>query len=506
MRNLHLIILVSILSLIGIAIFLYKTLALNFPLQPNSKTTIWNIEAKLQFTANGPVTVGLFIPYKNKQFLNMNENFISRGYGISTRKIGMNRQARWTIRRSKGKQILYYQSVVRQQKKENILEKTPPLEQVYHAFEGAYRESAEALLNEIRAKSADTESFILELMLRLSQPTTIKSLLNLSSTVLSDEDHLNLAVRVLSLAGITSRSVHGIRLEDQRKEAFIVHWLEYYDRETWNVFNPATGGSELPNNYMGWWKGPEPLFFAKGANDINAFVSVTPNQEAALNSAIELGKIKQPFLLAFSLFSLPLQTQAVYRILLLIPLGIAILIILRNMIGLKTFGTFMPVLIGLAFRETQLLLGILMFILLVSAGMSIRLYMEHLKLLVIPRLAAVLIVVIILMIGSSILMHQLGLERGLSVALFPMVILTMTIERAAIVWEEMGAFETFVQAAGTIIAAAAAYMIMSIHYLEHLIFIFPELLIVLLAFTLLMGRYTGYRLLELIRFKSLMGN
>ena len=60
----------------------------------------------------------------------------------------------------------------------------------------------------------------------------------------------------------------------------------------------------------------------------------------------------------FSLLSLPLHTQRVYRMLLMVPVGAFLLVILRNIIGIITFGTFMPVLIALAFRETQLLWGI----------------------------------------------------------------------------------------------------------------------------------------------------
>jgi hypothetical protein len=100
--------------------------------------------------------------------------------------------------------------------------------------------------------------------------------------------------------------------------------------------------------------------------------------------------------------------------------------------------------------------------------------------------------------------HKLGLQRGLSVALFPMVILTMTIERMSIVWEERGASEALQQGLGSLIVAALAYLIMTIKYVEHLAFVFPELLLVLLAGTLLMGRYYGYRLPELRRFKELV--
>jgi hypothetical protein len=188
---------------------------------------------------------------------------------------------------------------------------------------------------------------------------------------------------------------------------------------------------------------------------------------------------------------------------LLVPIGVLFLVILRNVIGLRTFGTFMPVLIGLSFRETQLLWGFFLFTTLIGIGLLIRLYLEHLKLLVVPRLAAILIVVIGLMALLSVLTNKLGLERGISVALFPMVILAMTIERMSIVWEEFGAFEAIKQGTGSLIAAAIAYLIMSITYIEHLMFVFPEILLILLAVTLLLGRYSGFRLLELRRFKAL---
>jgi hypothetical protein len=163
----------------------------------------------------------------------------------------------------------------------------------------------------------------------------------------------------------------------------------------------------------------------------------------------------------------------------------------------------MPVLIALAFRETQLIWGIVLFSLIVSFGLIARLYLEHLKLLLVPRLAAVLIVVVLLMALFSILSHKLGLERGLSVALFPMVIMTMTIERMSIIWDERGPVEALQQGMGSLGVAALAYLVMTFRYTEHLFFVFPELLLVLLAATLLLGRYTGFRLLELFRFKVL---
>jgi hypothetical protein len=147
-----------------------------------------------------------------------------------------------------------------------------------------------------------------------------------------------------------------------------------------------------------------------------------------------------------------------------------------------------------------------LFTLLVALGLSIRFLLERLRLLLVPRLGAVLIVVVLLMLLISLMSHKLGMETGLSVALFPMVIIAMTIERMSVVWEERGAADAMRAGGGSLLVAMAAYIFMGMSWLEHLVFTFPELLLVVLALVLLAGRYTGYRLLELSRFRALQGN
>ncbi|MEJ2256874.1 MAG: 7TM domain-containing protein, partial [Woeseiaceae bacterium] len=166
----------------------------------------------------------------------------------------------------------------------------------------------------------------------------------------------------------------------------------------------------------------------------------------------------------------------------------------------------MPVLIALAFRETRLFWGVVLFTLLVALGLSIRFLLERLRLLLVPRLSAVLIVVVLLMLFISLMSHRLGMETGLSVALFPMVIIAMTIERMSVVWEERGPVDAIRAGLGSITIAVIAYLAMGMAWLEHLIFTFPELLLVVLAVVVLFGRYTGYRLTELRRFKALGSN
>jgi hypothetical protein len=187
---------------------------------------------------------------------------------------------------------------------------------------------------------------------------------------------------------------------------------------------------------------------------------------------------------------------------LMVPFGALLVVLLRNLVGIRTFGTFMPVLIALAFRETELLWGVVLFSAVVAAGLALRFWLEHLKLLLVPRLAAVLTLVILLMLLVSMASYRLGFDRGLSIALFPMVILAMTIERMSIVWEEHGPQDALTQGLGSLLVAALAFLLMTQRQLQHLVGIFPEILLLVLAATLLLGRYTGYRLSELWRFRS----
>jgi hypothetical protein len=107
------------------------------------------------------------------------------------------------------------------------------------------------------------------------------------------------------------------------------------------------------------------------------------------------------------------------------------------------------------------------------------------------------------MTAISLVSNQLGLETGLSVSLFPMVIISMVIERMSVVWEERGAFASIKEGTGSLAMAALSFMAMSIDILSYWVTVFPEINLIVLGLIIALGRYTGFRLLELIRFKQL---
>jgi len=493
------------LFLIGGGLFLYKWRNLGYPLLPEEETRIWTVEATVQFDAGEramPVKATLHIPGLTPGFAVLDEHFVSRGFGFTTRLVAGGRQVQWAIRRATGPQTLYYRAVVYKDPAQAENDTTPPFPTA-PALGEPLDTALQELVAQVREQSADPASFTVELLKRLADSAGDQNVGLLLAGQVDPTSRARTAVTVLAAAQVPARLMRGINLVDRERQARLVPWLEVHDGDRWLYFDPATGAQGLPENFLTWWRGDDPLYTMDGGGKTEITFSVQRNEADPVLVAERRAQTVQSRISDFSLFSLPIQTQAVYAVLLMIPLGALVVVVLRNVVGITTFGTFMPVLVALAFRETQVLAGVILFSLVVTLGLLFRFFMENLRLLLVPRLASVLIIVVLLMALVSIVFHQLGLDMGLSVGLFPMVILTMTIERMSIVWEERGPAEAIQQGVGSLIVAAICFTVMEIDVLKHLFFVFPELLLWVLAICLLLGRYSGYRLLELVRFKTL---
>ena len=497
-----------VLTFLGLGLFVYKAYFLGFPIHPDTSVRVWNVEARVSFVAREePVKVSILVPMGTARFAITGESFISNGYGILVSNDERNRWATWSIRKATGRQNLYYQATVRSVRASVMSPDEEPPQPLDPGFQGPALEAANALLEEIRAKSADTVNMVSGLIKSLNEDPPGTSVRLLLGDQPKPEKKVEMAVRLLAQADIIARAVHGIRLREDKfdfsKNIPLIHWLEVYHKKKWISFNPMTGKASVPGDWLGWWRGKQNPVTLEGGEKLRVRVAISPRLEEGISAALERGLLANPLLLKFSLFSLPVSTQAVYRVLLMIPVGALLLVVFRNVIGIRTFGTFMPVLIGLAFRESGLVWGIILFCVVVALGLTVRFWLERLKLLLVPRLTAILTVVVLLMMALSILTHNLGIHLGLSVALFPMVILTMTIERMSIVWEERGPGEALASGFGSLLTAIIACLVMNTKKVEHLVFVFPELLLVVLGATLILGRYTGYRLMDLHRFRVL---
>ncbi|MCG6943066.1 MAG: inactive transglutaminase family protein [Thiohalocapsa sp.] len=491
-----------LLASVGIGMTLLKAVHYQVPLLPELTTSVWTVEARIGFEGKGGASkVELVLPAAESMERAIDENFVSRGYGLAILDAkGRPRDATWTLRRTpKSEQALYYQVKVAGDK---VLTdaSVPPFPPVPD-YKEPLGSAIQAVLGRARRQSADVFSFTEQTLLILADrdDENVKVIRNVNDR----PSWAHLVAEILAGARIPTRIAYGLSLNRPQVDAKLIPWLEVHNGDNWKGYDAATGKPGYPPGFFIWRYDTPDLLHVRGVRNLHLGFSTTQTRVPQMDVAELTGAAFRVQPLGLDLTRLPVSVQNLYRVVLMLPLGALVVAFMRVVIGVPTFGTFMPILIALAFRQTQLLWGLVLFLLLVFVGLSLRLMLTQLRLLLVPRLAAILVVVVCLMLSITLLSYRLGVEQGLSIALLPMVILTMTIERMSIVWEERGFLETAKETIGSLFVAICGFFVMNEPHLMHLMFYFPELLLVVLAALLLLGAYSGYRLTELFRFGAL---
>lgn len=490
--------------LIGLGLAAYKNLVLGFPLIPGVSQDVWTIESKITLKpiARESVEVSLVLPEPDAGWVSLDDHFASAGFNFSVIEADKHRRAKWSRESISRATTLFYKTQVYrtddvQLKRGAIPKITLP------ELTKDRQEVMQKLVDALRAKAPRTEQFIPLLFEEINQSQRSQDLGFLVSSYAGNQ--LNVVTDILSFAGIPSQLIKGIFLEDGRRRQRIDSLIEVFDGDNWLIFDPRTGATGLPDNFFIWQQGSGSLLDVVGGRNSTLEFALVKNTLPLKSILFMEQHIGEQPLLDFSIYSLPIEQQGIFKGLLLIPVGALVIVLLRVLIGLRTSGTFMPVLIALAFIQTTLLAGLVIFITVVGFGLWIRYYLSYLNLLLVARISAVIIVVLLLMASLSVISYKLGFHQALTVTFFPTIILAWTIERMSILWEEEGPHEVLIQGGGSLFAAVLVYLLMSTAIVEHLTFNFPELMISLLGIILVLGKYTGYRLLELYRFRSLGG-
>jgi hypothetical protein len=192
------------------------------------------------------------------------------------------------------------------------------------------------------------------------------------------------------------------------------------------------------------------------------------------------------------------------NLILVLPLIAFFLLIIRNVIGLDTFGTFSPMLLSLAFLTTGLGWGLVVFLIIVGLGSGLRLVLQRLRLHLVSRIAILIAVVAVSMAGLTVLGAMLGIGALLHASIFPMVIMANLIESFTNTQLERGTGEALRLTLSTLLVATCSYVGIENTGLKPLVLTFPEILFGVIGIELLLGRWRGLRLVEYIRFYDLV--
>lgn len=493
---------IAALMLFGLAIAWLRHSIMEIPLLPGVQKPVWLIEARIDFEGTGePITARLGLPDNPPGYRNVTEQAAAPGYGYSVVTENGVRRGEWSKRGALGLQTIYYKVQFTEGDADNDLEPVIQEPKVARVdWDGAAQEAAaQQVLETAWAKSSSPESLARELIKQLNSEALEQ---NAALLLNADSDKAVLLEKLVNQARIPARPALGLYLEDARRHQSLTRLVQVFDGKKWVLFNPYTGEQGVPENLLLWHTGGDSILDVAGGKRSRVSFSMIHQTISAMDL---VGVQKKDSLFnVVSIQHLPIEEQSMFKLLLLLPIGALVVVFMRIIIGLKTSGTFMPILIALAFLQTSLVLGVFSFVLVVALGLLLRSYLSRLNLLLVARIATLVVLVIFIISALSLIGYQLGLNTGMTITFFPMIIIAWTIERMSILWEEEGPKQVMVQGGGSLLVAVLAYSMMQLTWIGHLTFNFPELNLVCLALIMLMGQYTGYKLSELRRFRAMV--
>ena len=278
-------------------------------------------------------------------------------------------------------------------------------------------------------------------------------------------------------------------------------WVEVLANGYWEPYDPADGfAGSLPHNFLPVRREGVEIFHGSGVTGLQAKYAAVRLPPSPGTERIGRG---QPLEIV-DLTRLPLEMHEVLSVILLMPLGALVTAIFRTVIGIRTYGTFTPTLLALSFVYADWRTGLLTFAVVMLLGLTSRTLLDRLKLLMVPRLSVVLTLVALSIIFTVSALDYLNLTPSAQAVLLPMVILTMTVERFYLTAEEDGPAFAMQLLVATILVAFCCYLVLRWDEVGRMLFIYPELHLFTIAVLVLLGRYTGYRLVELWRFRDLI--
>ncbi|MEO5656612.1 MAG: 7TM domain-containing protein [Nitrospiria bacterium] len=301
-----------------------------------------------------------------------------------------------------------------------------------------------------------------------------------------------------------ARLVGGLILEQGAKR--VSHqWAEVYVNGHWVPFDTINDHfAEIPANYLTLYYGDLVLFKHTTNVNFHYFFKMTKRLVPQREAVETLRATRWNVLNVYPVFERVGISQNLLKIILMLPIGALVTVICRNVVGVETFGTFLPALIAAAARETGLLWGAVGFALIILIAAAVRHGLDRIQLLHSPKMAIMMTVVVMLMLSTTVLAVDRGLFEFAHITLFPIAILAITAERFALIDTEKGFLAAAKILVVTLIVVAACYVVMDSLFLQSLFLAFPELLLAVIALNLWLGKWMGLRVLEFVRFHRLI--
>ena len=192
-------------------------------------------------------------------------------------------------------------------------------------------------------------------------------------------------------------------------------------------------------------------------------------------------------------------------LLLLFPLTASLIAAFRHIFGLRGFGVYTPAVLAVAFVSTGILTGLIVFALIFIATTVARMVMNKFKIQYLPRAALLLWFVSLVSFTILLLTPYISVPDLASVGIFPLLVLVLLSENFLEAQISMNLRRALSLTLETLFLAIVSALVMRTLAVQQFVIRYPELIILgVLIVDIAVGRYTGLRISEIFRFKSLL--
>lgn len=192
-------------------------------------------------------------------------------------------------------------------------------------------------------------------------------------------------------------------------------------------------------------------------------------------------------------------------LLFLFPLVAALVAFSRQVVGVNGFGIIIPALLSVAFVSTGGMVGLVLLSFVMLAAIFGRMMIKKIKIPYLPKLAILIWLISLSVLGLLIMSPIIGLEKLMSVGIFPIMIFVLLAETFIEAQITRSVTTSLGMTLETIVLAFIAYKLMSSTWVQNQVLLQPEVSVILiLVLDLFIGKYKGLRLLEVWRFRKLL--
>ena len=194
-------------------------------------------------------------------------------------------------------------------------------------------------------------------------------------------------------------------------------------------------------------------------------------------------------------------------LLLLLPIMTFVIAFSRNVVGIRGFGIFLPAALSVVFVATGPVVGIGLFLIIVAVSTFVRLILRKLKLKIqyLPRMSFILWAVVLGVLGILFLAPVLKFSELSNVSIFAVLILVLLSEDFTRVQLGKSVKTALNLTFETLVLSLISFFFLTLKPLQEYVLLNPEVsLIGIAALDLLLGQYTGLRVMEFYRFRKLI--